>query len=95
MKPLNSSSKRSWTDASESVTNWINWYKAPTPKFTLKSTIDSIEISIESNKVWKQSIVNGKLTYGEQPNPVPIRIFRFPLKHDDIIRHKYGSTTDL
>ncbi|MFZ6800535.1 hypothetical protein [Undibacterium sp. Di24W] len=75
---------KSYPDASESVTNWINWYKEPVPKITLKSTIDSIEVSIESNKVWKQSIVNGELTYGELPNPVPIRIFRFPLTHDDI-----------
>ncbi|MFC0349350.1 hypothetical protein [Undibacterium danionis] len=75
---------KSYPDASESVTNWINWYKEPVPKITLKSTIDSIEISIESNNMWKQSVINGEFTYGERPNPVPIRIFRFPLKSGDI-----------
>lgn len=72
---------KSYPDASESVTNWIRWYKEPVPKISLKSTFDSIEVSIESNKVWQERTINGQLTSGEYPNPVPIRIFRFPLKN--------------
>jgi len=79
---------KSYPGASESVTNWINWYKEPVPNITLQATNDSLEVTIESNNVWQEVTVKGETNLEERPNPIPTRIFRIPIKGNRIDRPK-------